>query len=90
MKKIILVITLLCGLNASVFADPYQGGGLFQRGSMSEMGSCRQGLNQDGFPLLPEQHNMNGNQDADAPLGGGVTILLGLCAAYALSRKREG
>ena len=41
-----------------------------------------------GSPMLPG-HGETGNQDADGPLGSGIAVLMGLGAAYALSKKRK-
>ena len=63
------------------------GGGLFGRGkSMSEgLGSGYRNLSL----MLPTSHGDNGDAGADAPLGSGVVVLLGLGAAYLVGKKRR-
>jgi LPXTG-motif cell wall-anchored protein len=39
-----------------------------------------------GNPMLPD-HNATGHQDA--PLGSGIAVLLGLGAAYMVTKKRK-
>jgi len=83
MKKLALTIAIVLGLGMTTFAE--NGGGLFQRGEAPA------GIygNRDGefvSPLLPN-HGEEGNQDA--PLGSGVVALLGLGAAYLVSKKRK-
>ena len=88
MKKLALTIAIVLGLSMTTFANP-DGGGLFQRGEVSPETSAIYG-NRDGNPLLPN-HNLSGNQDANdtTPLGSGIAVLLGLCAAYAVGKKRR-
>ena len=93
MKKLALTIAIVLGLSIGVFAQ----GGLFQYGFVSDeeyYGSAYWALDQnnmrDGntglFPGLPN-HGLDQNQDA--PLGGGVLLLIGFGAAYALKKKNE-
>ena len=82
MKKTITTIALLLGLALGATAP--KGGGLFERGDMSE-GSHRN----SGTPLLPMEHNLTGDQPADeAPLSGGVALLFSLGVMY-LTRKKD-
>ena len=91
MKKLALTIAIVLGLSIGVFAQ----GGLFQYGFVSDeeyYGSAYWALDQnnmrDGLfaPGLPN-HGLTDNQDA--PLGGGVLLLIGFGAAYALKKKNE-
>ncbi len=87
MKKIALTIAIILGLSLTSFADP-NGGGLFQRGTEPENTTYS---NRDGSvtsPMLPD-HGMDGNQDANGPLGSGIAVLLGLGAAYLVGKKRS-
>lgn len=85
MKKLILTIAISLTLCATASAQ--NKGGLFQRGAVTnESGTFH---NREGYPLLPNEHNQNGNQDADAPLGSGVIALLGMGVAYALTKKNK-
>lgn len=88
MKKLALTIAIVLGLGMMTFANP-NGGGLFQRGIADEeyYGSGYYGnRNQYNSPLLP-QHGLYENQDA--PLGGGIVLLLGLGGAYLVAKKRK-
>ena len=70
-----------------VYDDPpqsYGGYGLFGRGE----GSLFANTNRNNFGLmLPSAHSETG--DANAPLGSGIVVLIGLGAAYALGKKRK-
>ncbi|MBR0176144.1 MAG: hypothetical protein IJQ11_01790 [Bacteroidales bacterium] len=82
MKKTITTLALLLGL--ALGATAQKGGGLFERGEMSE-GSHRN----SGSPMLPVNHNMDGDQPADpAPIEGGVALLFGMAVMY-LTRKKD-
>ena len=82
MKKLALTIAIVLGLSMTTFAD---GGGLFQRGATENTSGMN---NRDGNPLLPG-HGLSANQDANAPLGTGVAIMLGLGAAYLVGKRRK-
>ena len=82
MKKLTLTLALLLGLTLGATAQ--KGGGLFERGDMSE-GSHRN----SGSPMLPVDHNMDGDQPADpSPIEGGVALLFGMAVMY-LTRKKD-
>ena len=85
MKKLVLTIAVVLGLGLATFAN--NDGGLFQRGAAEPTYGLYgdRGL-RDGFPGMP---NHGGNGDADAPLGSGVAVLLGLGAAYMVAKKRK-
>ena len=91
MKKLALTAAIVLGLGLTTFADPNQGGGLFQRGAVSNdanMGyfdnSREGGLR--GTPGLPVHGS---DTTEDAPLGTGIAVLLGLGAAYLWEKKRK-
>ena len=88
MKKLVLTIAVVLGLSLTTFAETNDGG-LFQRGA-SEPTSGLYGDREDGIltPSLPSNFGMTGNQDA-APLGSGIAVLLGLGAAYMVTKKRK-
>ena len=86
MKKLIITTAIILGLAMTSFADP-NGGGLFQRGDTPNKGmSMRE--NSEVYPMLPN-HNQTTNQNADAPLGTGIAVLVGLGAAYLVGKKRR-
>ena len=90
MKKLILTFAVILGISLSVNAQYLGGGGLFERGDVTDeefygAGGLRDGMF-DITPNLPK-HDQPGNQDA--PLGGGILVLAGLGAAYALSKRKE-
>ena len=91
MKKTILTIALILGMTMTTFAD----GGLFNRGNNAKYGqnsgfiyfNANDGLRDDpATPLLPP-HGSDDN--ADAPLGSGIALLMGLGAAYMVAKKRR-
>lgn len=88
MKKQLLTIAITLGLALTSFADPNQGGGLFQRGmdSNEEYYGLRAGSD---VPLLPN-HGSTANNDANnGPLGSGIAVLLGMGTAYLVGKKRK-
>ena len=85
MKKLILTTAIILGLSMTTFADP-NGGGLFKRGETPERSMSR--FTEGETPLTPG-HGLTGNQTADAPLGTGIAVLMGLGAAYLIGKKRN-
>lgn len=89
MKRLIITTAILFGLSIGAFAE--YDGGLFQRGAVSDEEYYGAGYyyNRDGstLPLLPYQHNLEGNQPA--PIGSGAMLLAGLGIAYALGKKNK-
>ncbi len=93
MKKLALIIAIVLGINFCTFAQ--WGGGLFQRGAETDEQSY--GTSYFDYiyerdivnPILPglPDHDLDTNQDA--PLGGGVLLLIGFGAAYAMKKKRK-
>ena len=86
MKKLAMTFAIVLGLSLTTFADPNQGG-LFQRGEATEpTPDAIYGIRTPAMPNLPT-HDATGNQDA--PLGSGITLLLGLGGAYLVGKKRR-
>lgn len=88
MKKLSLTITIILGL--AIGAAAQSGGGLFQRGAVSDeiyygYGSYayKTGKVSPGFP----NHGQTDNQNA--PLGSGIAVLATLGAAYAFSKSHR-
>ena len=85
MKKLALTLAVVLGLGLTTFANNNDGG-LFQRGA-SEPTSGIYGTRDGVFG--PNMPGHGGEGDADAPLGSGVAVLLGLGAAYMVAKKRK-
>lgn len=85
MKKLIVTAAILVGLGMGGYAQ--QSKGLFDRGMETE--SQRAGGNDNSRPMLPNQHGLTTDANADGPIGSGIAVLLGLGAAYALGKKRK-
>lgn len=81
MKKLILTFAIVLTVGVSAFA---------QRSLLGKSEEEQAGRELT-TPLIvqPESHNMTGNQNANAPLGTGVAIMLGLGAAYMVAKKRK-
>ena len=84
MKKLALTLAIVLGLSMTTFAE---GGGLFQRGAETEESNGF--MSRGGKPGLPGEHGLGGDQDSNTPLGGGALLLVGLGAAYAMTKKRK-
>ena len=86
MKKLALTIAVVIGLSLTTFAN--NDGGLFQRGaSATTYGLYGDRTLLPAAPGLPTEYGLTGNQDA--PLGSGIAVLLGLGAAYMVTKKRK-
>ena len=87
MKKLIMITMLTLGLSMTTFADS-NGGGLFQRGTVSDEEFYGSGFRGNEKPMLPF-HEQTTNQPATTPLGGGIAVLVSLGAAYLVGKKRK-
>lgn len=93
MKKLAITIAIVLGLSMTSFAQ--WGGGLFQRGAVSDeeyygAGSYFNYTSWDRTdPLLPGLPNHGYDYNTDAPIGGGALLLIGFGAAYALKKRKE-
>ena len=84
MKKLALTVAIVLSMCLSVMA---QDGGLLNRGvsfDKQQRGGLRDG---EITPGVPGEFGSDDNQNA--PLGGGVAVLLGLGAAYLIGKKRN-
>lgn len=81
-----MITVLMLGLSMTTFADS-NGGGLFQRGIVSDE-EYFAGFRNNEKPILP-YHELNTNQPASTPLGSGIAVLVGLGAAYLIGKKRK-
>ena len=90
MKKLIVTIAIVLGMGMTSFAqlapEAYeeQGGGLFGRGDWT----FELFADEDPLLALPD-FGEEGDADADAPLGGGIAVLMGLGAAYLVGKRRN-
>ena len=82
MKKLALTIAIVLGLSMTTFAD---GGGLFQRGNTPQ----GQNSNREGGVTTPGLPGHGQPGDQPAPLGSGIAVLMGLGAAYLVSKKQR-
>lgn len=93
MKKTILTLAFLCCMSLNSFAQ--WGGGLFQRGAVSDeeyYGAAGYfnytfGDRDPVNSLLPGLPSHGYDENQNAPLGSGVLLLIGFGAAYALRKK---
>lgn len=84
MKKTIMIIAIVLGTALGAMAQ--NGGGLFQYGAVKDDYNGIEPT-RDGLISLPTSHGQD--TDADAPLGSGIAVLIGLGAAYAFVKKHE-
>lgn len=99
MKKIAFTIAIVFGLNLGSFAQ--WGGGIFQRGALGNSGDegsrtmmGRSNGWYDAGPLsglaMPDTPiGSTDNSSAETPLGGGVLLLIGFSAAYAMGKRNR-
>ena len=87
MKKLIMTIAIVLGMGMSTFAqevEVYEEKGLFGMGK----GIFRGGEEEDPLLNLPEL-DYETQQNAEAPLGSGIAVLMGLGAAYLVGKRRK-
>jgi len=84
MKKLTSTLTILFAL--ALYATA-QNGGVFQRGFVSDEMYYNARTEGGESLILPNSHGSG--DDAQAPLGGGTLLLIGLGAAYAVGKKRK-
>ena len=87
MKKLSLVLAIVLGMGAMAFAqdisaETYEEAGLFGKGN-------RIFRSTDEVPMIDFDHGENDDQNADAPLGSGIAVLLSLGGAYLTLKKKE-
>ena len=88
MKKTIITLAIVLGMALSVSAQ--WGGGLFQRGAVSDedfYGAVYGYQDRDNGGLLNLPSSHGDTNDQGAPLGGGVLLLIGFGAAYAVKKQ---
>ena len=90
MKKLTLTLAIILGMTLGAMAQ-LSGGGLFQRGYVSDEQYYGAGYFNDrtGGGLLPVLPNHGETNNQNAPLGSGITLLLGLGGAYLVAKKRR-
>ena len=85
MKKLLIIIAIVLGLSFGTFAQ----GGLFQYGTVSDEDYYGAGHRNGSEPLLSLPNAHGESNDFNAPLGPGITVLIGLGAAYLVGKKRS-
>lgn len=93
MKKLMLTTAIVLALGLCSFAQQGEGSlrrsKEYQQSYRNDGGGTREG-NPTGL-ALPSGFGQTGdaNADANAPLGSGIAVLLGLGAAYMVGKKRR-
>ncbi len=87
MKKLSLVLAIVLGMGAMAFAqdisaETYEEAGLFGKGNSIFRST-------DEVPMIDFDHGEEDDQDADAPLGSGIAVLLSLGGAYLTLKRKE-
>lgn len=87
MKKLSLVLAIVLGMGAMAFAqdisaETYEEAGLFGKGNIIFRST-------DEVPMIDFDHGEEDDQNADAPLGSGIAVLLSLGGAYLTLKKKE-
>ena len=85
MKKAIITLTIVLGMTLGAAAQ----GGLFGYGTVSDEDYYGAGYRNGEPPLLNLPNTHGDANDTPAPLGGGVLLLIGFGAAYALKRSKK-
>ena len=86
MKKLLLTIAIVLGMGMMSFAqeaEVYEEAGLFGKASGIFRGEGDESL--FNLPSLNDEDDV----DADAPLGSGIAVLMGLGAAYLVGKRRK-
>ena len=100
MKRIAFIMVMVLGMGFGCFAQNQWGGGLFQYGEVSQddyyYGSVWFALDQTYIfvnknvdPLMPNLPGHGLDHNEDAPLSGGVILLIGFGAVYALKKRKD-
>ena len=84
MKKLTLAIAIILGMTIGASA---QEKGLFGKGPSRNEDNFSVSTREEGLINLPGSHGSN--DDAGAPLGSGIAVLIGFGAAYAMSKRRK-
>lgn len=98
MKKVIVAIAIIFGINFSTYAQ--MGGGLFQYGEINQedyyygsvwyvLDQTKNIINNNEDPLLPNLPGHGLDHNENAPLSGGVILLIGFGAVYALKKRKD-
>lgn len=87
MKKLSLVLAIVLGMGAMAFtqdisAETYEEAGLFGKGNIIFRST-------DEVPMIDFDHGEEDDQNAGAPLGSGIAVLLSLGGAYLTLKKKE-
>ena len=86
MEKTITILTLLLALSVNAMAQ--HGGGLFQRGAVSDETNYSSYDWKTGA-VAPDLPNHGQTDDQNAPLSSGIAVFATLGAAYAFSKSKR-
>ena len=85
MKRLI-TIAIVLSMGLCTFAQ--NGGGMLKRSKEYQETYRNTGQDRSMYPKMPE-FGESGDGNADSPLGGGITVLLGLGTAYLVAKRRK-
>lgn len=88
MKKTALTIAIVLGITLGAMAQQY-GGGLFQRGMVSDEVYYGQSYDRTGTGLIMPTGHGDAIDTNATPLGSGIALLVGLGAAYAMKKRSK-
>jgi len=89
MKKLALTIAIVLGLSMTSFGAWGTGGGLFQRGPVTDEEYYGAANYRDGGLIMPGLPNHGLDTNQNAPLGSGIVLLASLGAAYLVAKRRK-
>ncbi len=87
MKKAIITLAIVLGMTLGASAQ--WGGGLFQRGAVSDEDFYGASNRNGEAPLLSLPSTHGDFTDNPAPLGSGALLLIGFGAAYAMKKRKK-
>lgn len=99
MKRIAFIMAIVLCMGFGCFAQNQWGGGLFQYGEISQedyyygsmyaLDQTKTFVNNNVDPILPNLPGHGLDQNQNAPLSGGVILLVGFGMADALKKRKD-
>lgn len=99
MKRIAFIMAIVLCMGFGCFAQNQLGGGLFQYGEISQedyyygsmyaLDQTKTFVNNNVDPILPNLPGHGLDHNENAPLSGGVILLIGFGAVYALKKRKD-